>query len=771
MKVIKRDGRAEAVSLDKVTSRISQLCKGLEHADPVKIAISVVQGVYDGVLTSQLDELAVQTATALSGHHPHYSKLAARIAISNLHKTTKPDILSVKHVFPEKLLKVATENAELINKQFLWENDFKFDIFGWKTLERSYLVKLNGDVVERPQVLYMRVALSLYLDNLEFAFKMYRELSNWEYTMATPTLFNAGTDQPCMASCFLMTMEEDSIAGIYKTLAKCADISKSAGGIGISVSNVRSKGTPIGKNGCKSSGLVPMLRVYNETARYVDQGGGKRKGAFAIYLEPSHPDIKDFLDLKKNHGAEEFRARDLFYAMWISDLFMKRVKANEPWSLFCPSKCPDLMGLYGEEYEARYEEYESLGLATATLPAQELWFAILDSQMETGTPYMLYKDAANRKSNQKHLGTIRNSNLCTEIMEFCSKDEIAVCNLGSLSLPSFLEMDDMVDEKVVPVVPARPTFSFVKLGEATASLTRHLNRVIDLNLYPRPEASVSNHRHRPVGIGVQGLANVFAKLGFPFDSEEARTLNRDIFETIYYHAVQTSMELARVDGPFESFPQSPTSKGILQFDMWKVDPGTVRHDWPGLKARVKEYGIRNSLLVAPMPTASTAQIMGNNECFEPFTSNMYVRRVLSGEYIVINDQLVQDLEAIGLWTEDIRQSIIANNGSVQSIDAIPVSLKKIYKTVWELSMKTIIDQAADRGPFVCQSQSMNLFMRNPTHAKLTSMHFYAWEKGLKTGQYYLRTTAPSDPVKVTVPVETMKEATCTRKEDCLSCSA
>lgn len=766
MKVIKRDGREEAVSLDKITARITQLCNGLDQVDPVKIAISVVQGVYDGVRTSQLDELAVQTATALSGHHPHYSKLAARIAISNLHKVTAPTILAIKHVLPEHIVSIVEANEELINEQFIWENDFKFDIFGWKTLERSYLVKRSGEIVERPQVLYMRVALCLYHDDLDNAFKMYHELSNWKYTMATPTLFNAGTDQPCLASCFLMTMEEDSIKGIYKTLSKCADISKCAGGIGISVSNIRSKGTPIGKNGCISSGLVPMLRVYNETARYVDQGGGKRKGAFAIYLEPSHPDVKSFLDLKKNHGAEELRARDLFYALWIPDLFMKRVKSNGSWSLFCPTKCPDLIDLYGDEYEARYEEYEKLGMASVTLPAQELWFAILDSQIETGTPYMLYKDAANKKSNQKHLGTIRNSNLCTEIMQFCSKDEIAVCNLGSLSLPAFLQKDEMS-----LAMPSKPTFSFEELGKATANLTRHLNRVIDLNLYPREEAEKSNFKHRPVGIGVQGLANVFATLGLSFDSPEARQLNRDIFETIYFHSVNTSVSLAAETEAFASYDGSPTSQGLLQFDLWGVDPGNKRHDWTALKQRLGEHGIRNSLLVAPMPTASTAQIMGNNECFEPFTSNMYVRRVLSGEYIVINDHLVKDLEAIGLWTEDIRQSIIAHNGSVQNIDAIPNGLKKIYKTVWELSMKTIIDMAADRGPFVCQSQSMNLFMQNPNHAKLTSMHFYAWEKGLKTGQYYLRTTAPADPVKVTVPVKTMKQV-CTRdSEGCVSCSA
>jgi ribonucleoside-diphosphate reductase alpha chain len=626
--------------------------------------------------------------------------------------------------------KVIRDHAAELDDAILYDRDFSYDFFGFKTLERSYLMKIDGKVVERPQHMIMRVAVGIHGEDIPAAIETYELLSEKWFTHATPTLFNAGTPKPQLSSCFLLTMKDDSIDGIYDTLKNCAKISQSAGGIGLSIHNVRAKGSYIKGTGGTSNGIVPMLRNFDMTARYVDQGGGKRKGSFAIYLEPWHADVFDFLDLKKNHGKDEMRARDLFYAMWIPDLFMKRVEANEMWSLFCPNEAPGLADCYGEEFERLYEKYEKENRFRRQVKAQDLWFEILESQIETGTPYILYKDAANKKSNQKNLGTIKSSNLCTEIIEYTSPDEIAVCNLASIALPKF--------------VTAEGTFDHQKLYEITKVATRNLNKVIDVNYYPVAEARNSNMRHRPIGLGVQGLADTFIALRMPFDSEEARGLNRDIFETIYFGAMEASMELSKIQGPYESYKGSPVSKGIFQFDMWGVTPSSGRWNWEQLKREVKQHGVRNSLLVAPMPTASTSQILGNNECFEPYTSNIYTRRTLSGEFIVVNKHLMKDLMAAGLWSESMRQKLIGANGSIQSINEIPQNIKDIYKTVWEISQKAIIDMSADRGAYICQSQSLNIHITNPNFGKLTSMHFYAWKKGLKTGMYYLRSTAAAD---------------------------
>lgn len=751
MYVLKRDGRQESIKFDKVTARIQKLCYGLDPlVDPIPVAKKVIEGIYEGVTTQQLDELAAETAASFTVRHPDYALLASRIAVSNLHKSTTKSFSQTmtalyEYVDPktgenggmiaDDVYKIIMDNAELLDSTIIYDRDFGYDFFGFKTLERSYLLKIDGKIAERPQHMLMRVAVGIHKEDIKSAIETYDLLSERWFTHATPTLFNAGTPKPQMSSCFLLQMQEDSIDGIYNTLKQTAKISQSAGGIGLSIHNIRATGSYIkGTNG-SSNGIVPMLRVFNDTARYVDQGGGKRKGSFAIYLEPWHADIHDFLDLKKNHGKEEQRARDLFYALWVPDLFMKRVEENGEWSLFCPHEAPGLSDCHSEEFEALYERYEKEGRARKKVKAQELWFTIIESQIETGTPYILYKDACNRKSNQQNLGTIKSSNLCTEIVEYTAPDEVAVCNLASIALPKFV-----TDEG---------TFDHQKLFEITYVATRNLNKVIDRNYYPIPEARNSNMRHRPVGLGVQGLADAFIKLRLPFDSDEAKQLNKDIFETIYYAAMTCSKDLAKEFGPYESYPGSPVSKGIFQYDMWGVTPSN-RWEWDVLKEEVAKYGVRNSLLVAPMPTASTSQIMGNNECFEPYHSNIYTRRVLSGEFVVVNKHLLKDLVQLGLWNDNMKNKLIAANGSVQNIEEIPENIRILYRTVWELKMKDIIDMAADRGAYIDQSQSLNLFMQNPNFGKITSMHFYAWKKGLKTGMYYLRTQAASEAIKFTV---------------------
>ncbi len=761
MEVIKRNGCREVVSFDKILRRITRLCNGLNAVDPVRVAQRVVQGVHDGVQTTVLDVLAAETAASLSSHHPDYARLAGNIAVSNLHKMTTASVRSVFEYLADNVRAFAVEHLTTIDSHIDWSRDYGYDYFAFKTLERSYLLRdeKGETVIERPQVMLMRVALGIHYGSLDDVFETYDYMSNKAFTHATPTMFNSGTRYPHLASCFLLPIMSDSIEGIYETQKRCAIISKSAGGIGFSVSNVRAEGSRIHSTGGKSAGLLPMLRCFEATARYVDQGGGKRKGAFAAYLEPWHADVQVFLDMKKNHGAEEARARDLFYGLWIPDLFMRRVATNGLWTLFCPSKCPDLVDLCGSDFDTRYEEYELMsGYAAKTLSAQELWFAILDAQIETGTPYMLYKDACNLKSNQKHLGTIRSSNLCTEIVQYSSASEVAVCNLASLSLPFFVDRDE-VDQLF---------FNHETLFRVTCVVTRNLNKVIDRSLYADEAAKRSNEQHRPIGIGVQGLADVFAMLHLSFEHPDAMTLNEDIFETIYLAATSTSCELARKHGRYSSFDGSPASQGILQFDMWDVRPKRVK-EWTALKTNVVEHGLRNSLLVAPMPTASTAQILGNNECFEPFTSNIYVRRVLAGEFAIINKHLVKHLSELNLWNENVRTSIIAANGSVRDVTSIPDNVKQIYKTAWEMSMRTLVDMAAARAPFVDQSQSLNLFVAAPNHAKLSSMHFYSWRKGLKTGMYYLRTRAAADAVKVTIPVK--KQQKQESDEECLACSA
>ncbi len=751
MQVVKRSGKRENVSFDKITARITKLCYGLDadYVDPIEISKKVIMGLYDGVTTSALDNLAAETAASLATEHPDYAILAARISISNLHKNTDksfsrsmeilynyidPITNERANLLSDSFIELVRSHADIIDSEIIYDRDYSFDYFGFKTLEKSYLMRADKKIVERPQHLIMRTALGIHGEDLEAAFKTYHLISEKWFIHATPTLFNAGTPRPQLSSCFLLSMTDDSISGIFETLTRCAKISQSAGGIGLSIHNIRAKGSYIKGTGGTSNGIVPMLKVYNDTARYVDQGGGKRKGAFAMYMEPWHADIYDFLELKKNHGKEEMRARDLFYALWIPDLFMERVKNAGQWSLFCPNEAPGLDEAYGGEFEALYHKYEKEGLARKTVKAQELWFKILDSQIETGTPYMLYKDAANKKSNQKNLGTIRSSNLCTEIIEYTSPDEVAVCNLASISLPKF------VKDRV---------FDFEKLYEITRVVTANLNKVIDINYYPIPEARNSNMRHRPIGIGVQGLADAFIMMGYPFDSKEAAQLNRDIFETIYFAAVTESNAIAERDGTYASYEGSPASQGQLQYDLWNVTPSD-RWDWKDLKAKIKKHGLRNSLLLAPMPTASTSQILGNNECFEPYTSNIYNRRTLSGEFVVVNKHLLLDLVKLGLWNKEMKDKLMAANGSIQEIPEIPDHIKAMHKTVWEIKQKAIIDMAADRGAFICQSQSLNIFMENPTYAKLTSAHFYGWEKGLKTGMYYLRSKSAVDPIKFTL---------------------
>ena len=772
MYVIKRDGRKEPVKFDKITARIIKMCYGLDPlVSPEAVAMKVIEGIYDGVTTTDLDDLAAEVSAAKTIDHPDYALLASRIAISNLHKETKKTFSEVMEdmynykdpktgenaaLLATDVYDIIMENREILDSTIIYDRDFKYDYFGFKTLTRSYLMKLDGEIVERPQQMLMRVSVGIHKNDIQSAIKTYNMMSEGWFTHATPTLFNAGTPKPQMSSCFLLTMKEDSIAGIYDTLKSCAQISQSAGGIGLSIHDIRAKGSYIkGTNG-ESNGIVPMLRVFNDTARYVDQGGGKRKGSFAIYIEPWHSDIFDFLDLKKNHGKEEARARDLFYALWIPDLFMKRVKENGDWTLMCPHECPGLSDTHSAEFEALYTKYETEGKGRKTIKAQDLWFKILESQIETGTPYMLYKDAANSKSNQQNLGTIKSSNLCTEIIEYTSPDEVAVCNLASIALPKF--------------VTEEGTFDHDKLFEVSYQAAVNLNKVIDENYYPVEEARNSNVRHRPIGLGVQGLADAFIMMRFPFESEDARKLNREIFETIYYAAMTASKDLAKVDGPYQSYEGSPVSKGIFQFDMWNTTPSS-RWEWDVLKEEVKKHGVRNSLLLAPMPTASTAQILGNNECFEPYTSNVYTRRVLSGEFIIVNKHLLKDLVKEGLWTKEMRQTIMSTSGSIQNISAIPQHLKDLYKTAWEISQKAIIDQASDRGAYICQSQSLNIFMENANFGKLTSMHFYGWEKGLKTGMYYLRTKAATDAIKFTVDKAMVyDDSVAKNNQDAIACS-
>jgi len=753
MFVVKRDGKREPVMFDKITDRVRKLCYGLNSlVDPVKVAMRVIEGLYDGVTTSELDNLAAETAASMTISHPDYAQLAARIAVSNLHKNTKKSFSETMYdmyhyvnprtnqespLLSDEVYEAIMANAEKLDSTIIYNRDFNYDYFGFKTLERSYLLKINGQIVERPQHMLMRVSVGIHLNDIESAIETYELMSKKFFTHATPTLFNAGTPKPQMSSCFLLSMKDDSIDGIYDTLRNTAKISQSAGGIGLSIHNVRATGSYIrGTNGT-SNGIVPMLRVFNDTARYVDQGGGKRKGSFAVYIEPWHADIFDFLDLRKNTGKEEMRTRDLFLAMWIPDLFMKRVQEDSTWTLMCPNECPNLYNVHSEEFDALYLSYEAANKGRKTVKARELWEKILESQIETGLPYMLYKDAANRKSNQKNLGTIRSSNLCTEIMEYTSADEVAVCNLASISLPMFVE-----DGK----------FNHDFLYQVTKRVTRNLNKVIDRNYYPVKEAENSNMRHRPVGLGVQGLADAFILMRLPFTSDEAKKLNQEIFETIYFAAVTASMEEAKTEGPYSTFAGSPISQGEFQYNLWGLKDSDLsgRWDWASLRKEVMEYGVRNSLLMAPMPTASTSQILGNNEAFEPYTSNIYTRRVLSGEFIVVNKHLLQDLVDLGLWNENLKQEVMRANGSIQHIDNIPQDIKELYKTVWEMSMKDIIDMSRQRGYFVDQSQSLNLFMENASYSKLTSMHFYAWQSGLKTGMYYLRTKSAVDAIKFTL---------------------
>ena len=794
MQVVNRKGEREDVRFDAIHEKLSSLTDGLDTnwVDAANLTKLTIEGLYDGVTTRELDQLAAETAASLASHHPDYSKLAARICVDDLHRSTKDcfsevitdlrdfiDPESGEHapLISQEVYDIIMANKEKLDSYIDYNRDFSYDYFGFKTLERSYLLKLNGEVAERPQHMLMRVAVGIHHGDIDKALKTYDLMSQGYFTHATPTLFNSGTPTPQMSSCFLLTMQDDSLVGIYDTLKQCALISKSAGGIGLSIHHIRSKGSYIkGTNG-ESNGIVPMLRVFNDTARYVDQGGGKRKGSIAIYLEPWHPDIIQFLDLRKNHGKEELRARDLFYALWTPDLFMERVEQNADWSFFCPNECPGLQDAYGEEFKKLYESYEAQGLARETVPARTVWDKVVEAQIETGTPYMLYKDSANMKSNQKNLGTIRSSNLCTEIMEYTSKDEVAVCNLASIALPRFVNLETK-------------EFDFQKLYDVTYHVTGNLNRVIDVNYYPVEEARNSNMRHRPIGLGVQGLADTFAMLGMYFESDSAKALNKEIFETIYFASCTASKDAAIVNGPYSTFEGSPASQGLLQFDLWNMNEHSGRWDWDSLKTEIVKHGMRNSLLLAPMPTASTSQILGNNECFEAFTSNLYVRRTLSGEFVVTNKHLINDLIKLDLWSLEMKDEILRHKGSIQAIPGIPDHIKELYKTTWEIKQKNVIDMAADRGAYIDQSQSMNIHMIDANAAKVTSMHFYGWRKGLKTGMYYLRTKAAADAIQFTVEqkkaqdqtvsgladraeITSMEAIACSldSPDDCLSCGS
>jgi len=773
MFVTTRSGKKEAVQFDKITHRINKLTYGLDtfFVDAVEVAMKTIQGLFDGITTIELDNLSAEVAAYMSSVHPDYSKLASRIAMSNLHRSTSDSFVetceSLTVSLKPEIIELAKKHQDRIDAEIAYSRDFEYDYFGFKTLERAYLLKAGGVIQERPQHMLMRVGLGIHGEDIDAAIETYHLLSKKYFTHATPTLFNAGTKKAQMSSCFLLTMKEDSIEGIYDTLKQCALISQSAGGIGLSMHNIRAKGSEIkGTNGT-SNGIVPMLKVFNDTARYVDQGGGKRKGSFAIYLEPWHADIFDFLELKKNFGKEELRARDLFYALWVNDIFMERVEQDGEWSLFCPNDAVGLADTYGKEFNALYLKYEKEGLARKTVSARKLWHTILESQIETGSPFMLYKDAANEKSNQKNLGTIKSSNLCTEIIQYTSDKEVAVCNLASIALPMYIE---------------NGKYNFKKLAEITKTITKNLNKIIDINYYPVEEARYSNMKNRPIGIGVQGLADTFAILRMPFESEEAKLLNQQIFETIYHAASTASMEMAKEFGTYDSYDGSPISQGIMQFDMWGKTP-TDLWDWKALKGEIKKHGVRNSLLLAPMPTASTSQILGNNECIEPFTSNIYTRRVLSGEFTIVNKYLIEDLIKLNLWNTQMKNKVIEQNGSVQNIEEIPAELKELYKTVWEVKQKRILELAADRGAFIDQSQSLNIHMTDINMGKLSSMHFYAWKSGLKTGMYYLRTKAAADAIKFTVREEqapvakeeyTEEEAlmcSIENPEDCMACGS
>jgi ribonucleoside-diphosphate reductase alpha chain len=753
MQIVKRDGRREPIDFDRMVDFVSRYAYQLDtdYINPNQVAKRAFEGAFDGITIVDLIQLTVETAASMTSKHPDYGLLAGRLAVSELHVNTSDSFSNtVEKMYYYKNPKTG-ENAPMISREIYdivkknaidldnsldYSKDYSYDYFGYKTLERTYLLKIDGKSVERPQHLLMRVALGIHKNDLKSAKTTYKLMAEKWFTHASPTLFNAGTPKPQLSSCFLLTMQDDSINGIYDTLKQCALISQSGGGIGLSIHDIRAKGSYIkGTNGT-SNGIVPMLRVFNDTARYVDQGGGKRKGAFAMYIEPWHGDIFEFLDLKKNHGKEEMRARDLFLAVWMPDMFMQRVEDDGDWPLFDPHECPGLSDSHSEEFNKLFLKYEKEGRALRTVKAQDLWFAILDSQIETGTPYILYKDAANSKSNQQNLGTIKSSNLCAEILEYTSKDEVAVCNLASIALNMFVNEEER-------------TYDFNKLYEVAYQVTINLDKVVDVNYYPIPEARNSNMRHRPVGLGVQGLADTFIMMRQSFESDEAKQLNKDIFETIYFAAVTASKDIAKREGAYETFKGSPMSKGQFQFDMWNVTPST-RWNWEALRGEVVEHGVRNSLLTALMPTASTSQILGNNECIEPYTSNMYTRRVLSGEFVLVNKHLVKDLIRRDLWNDDMRNKIIASNGSVAHIPEVPADIKDLYKTVWEIKQKRILELAADRGSYVDQTQSMNVFMEDANFAKLTSMHFYAWKSGLKTGIYYLRTKAAADPIKFTV---------------------
>jgi len=760
MFVTKRDGSKEAVRFDKISNRIKKMTYGLntDFVDWMGISQKVIAGIYDGISTVELDNLAAETAASLIPSHPDYSILASRIAVSRLHKTTKkkfsetiedlyhyidPETGKPAGLINDSTFEAVQKNKDKFDSAIIHDRDFSFEYFGFKTLEKSYLLKMHGVSAESPQHMYMRVAVGIWGDDIKNALKTYELLSTHMMTHATPTLFNAGTKKPQLSSCFLLTMHDDSIAGIYKTLSDVALISQNAGGIGLAIHNIRSTNSYIrGTNG-QSNGIVPMLKVFNETARYVDQGGGKRKGSFAIYLEPWHADVEDFLDLRKNTGKEERRARDLFLALWIPDLFMERVENDQEWSLFSPSEVPGLHEIYGQEFVDKYTQAEAEGKARRVVKARELWAKILESQIETGTPYILFKDSANRKSNQQNLGTIKSSNLCCEIIEYTDKDEQAVCNLASIPVNKFLKSTDARTNRIAR---GKCEVDHQLLYEVSYQTTINLNRVIDVNFYPTPETLKSNMRHRPIGIGIQGLADLFAMMGIGFTSAEARKTNSEIFETIYFASMTASKDLAKKDGAYGSFNGSPLSQGKFQYNLWQVEDPELsgRWDWAKLRKEVIKHGVRNSLLLAPMPTASTAQIMGNNEAFEPFTSNIYTRRTLSGEFIIINKHLVKDLISLGLWNEDMKNMIIINKGSVQNIPNIPDDIKEIYKTVWEIKQKDLIEMSAERGRFICQSQSLNLFIENVNAAKLTAAHFHSWRQGLKTGMYYLRTKAAVD---------------------------
>ncbi|CCE65218.1 hypothetical protein TPHA_0K00840 [Tetrapisispora phaffii CBS 4417] len=765
MFVVKRDGHKEPVRFDKITARISRLCYGLDsdHVDPVKVTQRIISGVYEGVTTEELDNLAAETAAYMTTIHPDYAVLAARLAVSNLHKqTTKlfsdvvdqfyhyinPDTGKPASLVSKDLFDNVMAHKDEINSAIFYDRDFQFNYFGFKTLERSYLLRMFGKVAERPQHMIMRVSLGIHGSDIKSAIESYNFMSQRYFTHASPTLFNAGTPKPQMSSCFLVAMKDDSIEGIYDTLKECAMISKTAGGIGCHIHNIRSTGSYIAGTNGTSNGIIPMIRVFNNTARYVDQGGNKRPGAIAIYLEPWHDDIFDFVDIRKNHGKEEIRARDLFPALWVPDLFMKRVEENGDWTLFSPSDAPGLSDVCGAEFEALYNKYVAEGRGRRTIKAQKLWYSILEAQTETGTPFIVYKDACNEKSNQKNLGTIKSSNLCCEIVEYSAPDETAVCNLASVALPAFIETSEDGKTQI---------YNFEKLHEIAKVMTRNLNRVIDRNYYPVEEARNSNFRHRPIALGVQGLADTFQLLRIPFESQKAKELNIHIFETLYHGSLEASCELAQKEGPYQTYEGSPVSQGILQYDMWGVNP-TDLWDWTSLKAQIKEHGVRNSLLLAPMPTASTSQILGYNECFEPFTSNMYQRRTLSGEFQIVNPYLLRDLVDLGLWNDSMKQHLITANGSIADLPNVPQELKDIYKTVWEISQKTIIEFAADRSAFIDQSHSLNIHIRAPTFGKLTSMHFYGWKKGLKTGMYYLRTQAASAAIQFTIDAKVAEQA-------------